>query len=307
MQAQAEKFTPIIQKPTLDWRIAAAIALTVITWASAFAGIRAGLDSYSAEGVALLRYLTASALLVAYALWKRTPLPALRDWPALAGLGFAGITLYNVALNLGETQIPAGTASLIVAAAPIFVALLASYFYKEHMTVMSWVGIAVSVAGVVIISVDFREGIVLTPSALLVLLAALSQAVYTASQKNLLKKYSPIQLVSYAVWFGTFMLLIFLPRLWQELPKATTTSTLAVVYMGIFPGVIGYASWSYVLSKLPASRAGTFLYLVPAVAIFIAWLWLGEAPAIAAIAGGALVVAGVILVNTQRHRAQKKA
>lgn len=305
MQAQAEQGKAVIERPAFNWRVGVAVAVTVITWASAFAGIRAGLVSYSAESVALLRYLTASALLAGYAVWKRMPLPDWRDWPGLAGLGFAGFALYNFALNLGETQIPAGTASLIVASAPIFVALMASRLYKEQMTVISWAGIVLSVAGVFVISVDLREGIVLTPSALLVLLAAFSQAVYTATQKKLLQKYKPIELVSYAVWTGTALLLIFLPRLIGEMPQATPQSTLAVVYMGIFPGALGYVSWSYVLSKLPASRAGTFLYLVPAAAIGIAWLWLGEAPEAAALIGGALVVSGVVLVNLQRQRGQK--
>jgi drug/metabolite transporter (DMT)-like permease len=72
--------------------------------------------------------------------------------------------------------------------------------------------------------------------------------------------------------------------------------------MGIFPGALGYVCWAYVLSRLPASRAGTFLYLVPAMALFIAWLWLGERPELIALAGGVLIVVGVIVVNIQRNR-----
>lgn len=285
-----------------QWPVILAVAVTVTTWASAFAGIRAGLLSYSPQSVALLRYATASLVLAAYALATRMPLPQWRDWPGLALLGFIGISVYNVVLNVGETHIAAGTASLIVAAAPIFVALLASIFYQERLTVISWAGIALSIVGVALISIDFRTGLELSPSALLILVAALAQSIFTTFQKPFLRRYSPLQLTATAIWAATFFLLWFLPGLWHDLQQATPAATTAVLYMGIFPGAIGYVCWAFVLSRLPASRAGTFLYLVPAVALIIAWFWLGEQPALIALLGGLLIVSGVVVVNVQRSR-----
>jgi drug/metabolite transporter (DMT)-like permease len=281
----------------IDLPVILAVALTVVVWASAFAGIRSGMRSYSAESVALLRYLTASAALGIYALVTRMPLPARRDIPGIAITGFLGFALYNVALNLGEQQIPAGTASLIVASAPIYVALLAGRFFHERLRARAWIGIFLSFLGVAIVSVDTSGGIKLSLSALLVLAAAVSQAIYTVSQKPFLKKYSPLQFTSYAIWAGTFFLLIFTPGLLRQLPAASLESTLAIVYMGVFPGAIGYACWAFVLSRLPAPKAGSFLYLIPAIAIIIAWIWLGEVPSITALLGGLLIVLGVITVN----------
>src|SRR5262245_13629979 len=71
----------------------AALLITVLTWASAFAGIRAGLAAYSPTSVALLRYATASLVLAGYALVTRMPLPCWRDWPGLALLGAVGISV----------------------------------------------------------------------------------------------------------------------------------------------------------------------------------------------------------------------
>ncbi len=285
-----------------DWKTAVAVAITVLTWASAFAGIRVGLQAYSPESVALLRYLVAAVALAGYALLTKMSMPRRQDLLAIAALGFVGFTFYNVTLNAGEQQIPAGTASMLIASAPVFVALLALAFLHERLCLRAWLGIGLSFLGVAVISVGSGAGGGISWSALLVLAAAFSGAIYSVGQKPYLRRYGALQFTTYAVWFGTLFLLWFLPGLVQEMSTAAPAATWAVIYMGIFPGAIGYVSWSYVLSRLPASQAGSFLYLIPATAIFIAWLWLGEIPAAAAWFGGALILLGVLLVNVRRSK-----
>lgn len=296
--------TPKEQSTNPDWRTILVAFLSVVLFASAFVGIRVGLGSYSPQSVALLRYITASVVLAIFALLGKIPLPDWRDLPGLAFCGLMGFTVYNIALNMGEIIVPAGTASLVIASSPIFVALLASIFQKEKTNLRIWIGIMVSFVGVAFISIEPGEKLSLSPSVLLILLASVSAAIYTVSQKPLLKKYSPFQFVAYAIWAGTILLLPFLPGLLREVQTASLMPTLAVVYMGIFPGVLGYASWSYVLSRMPASSAGSFMYLTPAVTIFIAWIWLGEVPGLRSIFGGLLVLLGVFFV--MRSKAAKQ-
>ncbi len=90
-----------------DARVLAALGITVFFWASAFAGIRVGLESYSPGHVALLRFLVASAALALYAVARRMRLPELRDLPAVVLSGFLAFTVYHVALNYGESTVSA--------------------------------------------------------------------------------------------------------------------------------------------------------------------------------------------------------
>jgi len=275
------------------------MGITVVFWASAFAGIRAALRSYSPQNVALLRYLTASLVLALYAILTRMPLPRWRDVPGIALTGVVGIAVYNLALNAGEVAVPAGTASLIVASTPIFVALLTMIFAQERHKARIWIGILISFSGVAVIYARPQE-IQVSLDAFLVLLAAVAQAVYTVGQKPYLRRYRPLQYTSYAIWAGTCALLVFSPGLVSQIRDASLASTLAVVYMGLFPGAIGYVGWSYVLSRVPAAKAASFLYLVPATAVVIAWFWLGEVPTVAVLLGGVLILAGVVWVHLRR-------
>ena len=99
----------------LDPRVLAALVITTVFWASAFAGIRAGLDAYGPGQVALFRFLVASAVLAAYAALARMRLPERRDLPAVFLAGLLAFAVYHVALNYGEVTVSAGSASILIA------------------------------------------------------------------------------------------------------------------------------------------------------------------------------------------------
>ena len=133
---------------THDWRkdpkVWTALAATLLLWASAFAGIRAGMrltpagvpgaDGYGPGEVALLRFGTASLVLAVFALLTRMRLPSLRDVPGIAVAGVVGITVYHVSLNFGEQTVSSGAAALLISAGPVFVALLSMVFLGERLT-----------------------------------------------------------------------------------------------------------------------------------------------------------------------------
>ncbi len=277
---------------------AAAAAVTIVFWGSAFAGIRAGLHSYSPTHLALLRFLSASAGLGVVALARGIRRPALRDLPLIGLLGLLGFSFYNVALNIGETTIAAGPAALLIQTLPIWTALAAVLFLGERLRPMGWLGIGVSFAGALLIALGKGSGFSLGWGAGLILLASISASAYNILQKSMLGRYGPMELTTFAIWAGTVLLLPFSPGLVGAVRSAPIGDTLAVVYLGVGPAALAYVTWAVVLSRLPASRASSMLFLVPVVAFLVGWVWLGEAPTLIDVAGGALAMGGVALVNT---------
>ena len=296
-----------------DWRgdpkTWLALAGTLLLWASAFAGIRAGMQitpagvpgphGYGPGEVALLRFGTASAVLALFAVLTRMRVPSRKDLPGIAVAGLVGITVYHVSLNFGEQTVSSGAAALLISAGPVFVALLSVVFLGERLTWEGWGGIAVAFAGVALISVSGSGGLHFTPGALLVLLSALATAAYFILSKRLLRHYSAIEFTCYAIWAGTVPMLVFAPSFARQFQHAAPSATLAVVYLGIFPAAIAYVLSNYALSRMPASLMTTFLYLSPVLAALIAWVWLGEVPALLTVVGGVVAIVGVIIVQTR--------
>ena len=229
-------------------------------------------------------------------------LPERADLPQIGLAGFLGISLYHVALNFGEVTVNAGAASLLMSAGPVFTALLSAVFLHERLTRIGWGGILLAFAGASLIALSGGKGLRFTPGALLILLAALAAAAFSILSKQSLRRYTALEFTSYAIWAGTLPLFIFLPGLLRQAPLAARPATLAVIYLGIFPAAIAYVLWNYALSRMPASLLSSFLYLTPVIAIFIAWVWLGEIPALLTLLGGAIAIVGVVVVQTKGHR-----
>jgi drug/metabolite transporter (DMT)-like permease len=277
-------------------RPALALAATVLLWGSAFAAIRAALEHFSAAHLSVLRLLVATLALCAIAAARGVRLPALRDLPAIAAVGFAGMTAYQLLLNSGERTVPAGTASLLVNLSPVFTAIGASAWLGEEMTRRRWMGVAVACAGATLIAVAGNGGVSLEEGALFVLGAAAVQAAFFLGQKPLLGRYGSLELTTWAMALGALMTLPFAPGLAAALGSAPADALLAVAFLGVGASAVGFVTWAFACAHVDVSVAAASLYAVPVVAFSAGWLWLGERPAALALVGGAVALAGVALV-----------
>jgi len=185
---------------------------------------------------------------------------------------------------------------------PVFTAVLARVMLGERLRGRGWVGIGVGFCGATMIAVGHAGGVHISSGAVLVILAALAQSLFFIRQKPLLFTYRPIECTTFVIWTGTACLLPFAGGLPSAIVEAPLGGTLAVVFLGVGPAAVAFVTWAYVLSRLPTSRASSFLYMVPTLSIAIAWLWLGEVPGVLALVGGAVALAGVAIVNTRGRR-----
>jgi drug/metabolite transporter (DMT)-like permease len=279
--------------------LAAGIAV-VILWASAFPAIRVAAPALGAVGLSLARLAVASAALLLLACWKRPRRPRLRDLPLIAAAGFCGMTAYQLLLNEAERSVPAGTASLVIAAAPLVSLAVAVLFLGERLTVAGVLGSVIALAGVAVVSLA-RSGISLSGAIALVVAATVAQGVYHPLIKPLLSRYTGLEVAICTVVAGTVMSLPLLPWGWASMVTAGTGAWLSAIYLGLLPSALGFVLWGVAVRALPMVASTSLLYLVPGVAVLIAFLWLGELPTPGEAVGGLVILAGVaLLTNSDR-------
>jgi len=283
---------------------ALAAAGTVLLWASAFPAITVAVRGLGPAGLAVARLAVASAALALAAPLMGVRRPKRGDLPLIALCGLAGMTGYQLLLNAGERVVPAGTASLLVATAPVYASLLAVAFLGEratrrHRASRHWAGSAVALAGTALIAAS--HGLGFGASALIVLAAAVLQAIFHTAQKPLLARYTGFEVTAYAMWAGTVFVLPWtgslLRALWGPGPHAGGAAIGSAVFLGLAPSAAGFVLWAYAMARADVGRVTVSLYLVPAAAIGISLVWLGQVPGPAELIGGAVALAGVLLAS----------
>jgi drug/metabolite transporter (DMT)-like permease len=286
----------------------AAGLLTVTLWASAFVGIRSAGRDLSPGALSLCRLVIGALVLGAVAAVRREPLPRRRDLPVIALCGVLWFGIYNVALNEAERRIDAGTAAMLVNIGPIFIAILAGVFLREGFPRSLVAGCAIAFAGAVVIGLATSEhGVHAGSGAALCLLAALAYASAVVAQKPLLKRVSALQITFLACSVGAMTCLPFAPTLAGELGNARPSTIAWAIYLGVLPTAVAFTTWAYALARTTAGRMGSTTYLVPPLAILMAWAILGESPPALALGGGALCLAGVVVARGQLRRLRRPA
>ena len=187
---------------------------------------------------------------------------------------------------------------MIIAASPILTALFVMFFWKEKLRPIGWLGSLIGFCGVALISFRDLSNFQVEPGAIIIFFAAICISFYNAYQKKIHQRYSALQITVYTVGAGTLCLLFFLPGLFTAIAHAPFKATAAIIYLGIFPTVIGFLSWNYALQHVSASLASSFQYLTPVFTVGIAWIVLAEIPTVLTIFGGLLTIFGVLMVNT---------
>jgi drug/metabolite transporter (DMT)-like permease len=280
---------------------AAAAGISVLLWASAFVGIRASAEDFSAGPLTLGRLLVGAAALGTLVALRGDPLPPRSAWPRLLVCGLLWFGAYNVLLNAAEQEIDAGTAAMLVNIGPLFIALLAGVLLGEGFPRSLLTGCAIAFAGVLVIGLATSErGVEAGWAAAMCVAAAAAYAGGVVAQKPLVEHTSALQVTFLACLIGAVACLPWTPALVSEAGDAPAGSVAWTVYLGVFPTAIGFTTWAYALKTTSAGKLGATTYLVPPIAVLLGWAILGETPPTLALAGGLLCLAGVAVTRGAR-------
>lgn len=237
------------------------------------------------------------AILLAQRPW---PKPDRRTALYLFAMGFFGVFLYNICFFIGLKTVPAGRASLVAALQPSIVFLLSALFWGERPTAFKLAGIFLSFSGAVLVLSQgdlarlFAGG--LSSGDIFVFGCAVSWVIYTLLGSRV-AQFPAIARTAYSTWMGTALFLL-VGLYSPPQPLAWSVNVwLAIVFLGLFGTTLAFLLFLQGVAVIGASRASIFINLVPVFGILFGSLFMGEAVTAWTLAGGAIVFAGVRLLN----------
>ncbi len=292
----------------LDPWVYVKLVLVTLFWGGTFVAGRMIAQDLPHMTIAFLRFGIATIILLVMARQMEGGLPRLnlRQFIATFLLGVTGVFLYNLFFLAALERMPAGRTALMVSLSPIITSILAAVIIGEKLGWRRWSGIALGFVGVAII---VTKGDVLNAmrsigensdwGELFMVGAILSWATYTIISRFALKGLSPIATTTYAMIFGTAMILVGMMFELDQLSMQMLNwrNTLILLYMGALGSAMSFIWFSEGVKQIGASRTVVFTNLVPVFGVLLGFLVLDEPILWSMVIGGVIVIAGVSLTN----------
>lgn len=277
----------------------------IVFWGISFVATKAALREVAPVTIIFTRFALGVVFLGALLMFRREPLiPPRTWWPSLALLGFIGIFVHQMLQSYALRLTSAVHTGWLIGLTPIWSAILAAILLGERFSVVKVSGLAIGFAGAVLVVTrgEMSAGILLLPSTagdLMIVLSTINWALYTTVGNRVLRSLGPTRTTAGAMFLGWLMIAPFFlaQRGWNDFPRLSPVGAGAIAFLGIACSGLGYLFWYGALQTLEASRVASFLYLEPLVTLAAAMLLLGERAGMTTIAGGLLVLAGVVLMQ----------
>lgn len=294
-----------------------ALIFTVCVWGINFPIIKIALEVMHPHAVNVFRFLVASLVLGGLYVYQQRSRgesigdPIKKHGKTLFGLGMLGFFFYQYCFIVGVEKTTAGNAALIMASSPLWTGLLGHIFGFDKMRSKAWLGLLASLLGASIIvfggtkTLDFGSATFLGNA--LMLAAAFLWGAYTAFTKPVSRSVAPITIAFMGLVFALPLLFALgIPHLSSvNWPDVTPLIWAALVFSGGLSVGLTIVIWNYAVQHVGPSHTAAFGNLVPVVALISGMLLLNETITLHQIAGGILILGGLIVMRRSRHSMPK--
>lgn len=230
-----------------------------------------------------------------------------KDWALLLTAAFLGIPLQFLIQFYGLSLTTVSHAALMVGTMPVILALGAVIFTHEHLDWKGWLALAGSTTGVTLITLSgsrrpSAHGPSLTGDLLIVFSLVIALG-WVLISRELMHRHPPITITAYTITAGTIMLALWIIPT-DGLPPIHGLATrvwIACAAGGLLCTSASTFLWNWGIHRVPASRAGVFLNIEPALGSILGVELLGDKLGPAAWLGGALILTAAIVLTTTGH------
>ena len=282
------------------------LSLTALFWSLNWVIGRAIVGHVSPFALTFIRWIVAVAVMMPFA-WPgiRSHWPVIRrNWKMIAWLGFWGTGLHNAFAYVGLQYTTATSGVILNSSVPVMIIVLGWLIYRDTITRVQALGVAISLAGVLAILTRgdpaVLAGLMLNQGDVIVVVGMIFWAAYTIFLRMKPADLPGLALLACCGCVGVVLLLpLFLAEmLWLGGHVSfTPATTAAMVYIGVFPSFVGYVFWNRAVAEVGSNVAGIFMHLMPVFGSLMAWIFLDERIRLFHIAGIALILSGIALTT----------
>lgn len=280
-------------------RVVVAYVVVALIWGSTWGAIKIGVTDVPPFVFAFARAVAVASVLTILAVALRQPLPRGRLTLAVATVvGVINIGLTWAIIFWSEQFVPSGLVAVFGSAAPVWTALLAHFMVKgDRLSVLKILGLILGLGGTILLigapdAADGTAGLIATG---LLALMPITWAIAAILQSRFLTKVAPIPTVAIGTWVSAVLLAPLALIQYPQGEHWTLASVLAFVWLTLFGTCFAMVVSLWLYRKLRPTTITLIQVIVPAEAILIGTVWLGEPVSIRMLGGAALVVAAVAL------------
>jgi drug/metabolite transporter (DMT)-like permease len=291
-------------------RATAEVLLCVFFWGASFASMKIAVGEVSPFLAVWLRIVFGMSVIIPTAVLRGELRKPFRDEVIpLLFLAFLGIAFHQNIQFAGMRDAGVANSNWMIAGTPAIVAFLGWIFLKEKPNMLAIIGLVTSGIGVLFVLGRGTEGMgIFSPKGtgdLMIAISALNWAVFHILSRQLLRDHSPAFAILWMNIFASIMqsLLVFLisPQNFSGLLHVTVGGWCAILFLGCVCSGFCYVLWYDGLSALPAARMSAFHFLQPVIGVLAAYFFMGERFTLFIYIGGAMILAGVWMVNNGKN------